>query len=266
MPTLAWGTDLHLDFVSDEVIGQLAQALAKDGKDGVVLSGDLSHALALTAHLEKLAAAINVPIWFVLGNHDFYRGSIAGVRAQALHLTETSQSLRWLPACGAVDLGSGFGLVGVDGWGDGRVGTYMTSTVHLSDWSLIDEFRPLDRAGRLAFMRQLGDEAASVLRPSLFQALSLAERGVLVVTHVPPFLEACWHEGRISDDDWAPWFTCVAVGEVLREAARAHPEREILVVCGHTHGGGEVRISPNLRVLTGAADYGAPVPQRPLSL
>lgn len=40
--------------------------------------------------------------------------------------------------------------------------------------------------------------------------------------HVPPFREASWHQGRISDDDWLPHFTCKAVGDVLREAMVAH--------------------------------------------
>jgi hypothetical protein len=30
-------------------------------------------------------------------------------------------------------------------------------------------------------------------------------------------------------------------------------------LCGHTHSGGDATILSNLRVLTGAADYGAPV-------
>jgi Icc protein len=38
------------------------------------------------------------------------------------------------------------------------------------------------------------------------------------------------------------------------------------VVCGHTHGGGAVDVLPNLRVLTGAADYGFPAAQAPLVL
>ena len=57
--------------------------------------------------------------------------------------------------------------------------------------------------------------------------------------HVPPFREACWHQGRISDDLWRPPFSCKAVGEALVEAMEAHPGREMTVLCGHTHGAGE---------------------------
>ena len=36
------------------------------------------------------------------------------------------------------------------------------------------------------------------------------------------------------------------------------------VLCGHTHGKGEVQILPNLIVKTGGADYGKPELQNPI--
>jgi predicted MPP superfamily phosphohydrolase len=53
---------------------------------------------------------------------------------------------------------------------------------------------------------------------------------------------------------------------MLLEVMHAHPERQALVLCGHTHGGGEVSILPNLSVRTGGAVYGAPVVQGVLEL
>jgi len=48
------------------------------------------------------------------------------------------------------------------------------------------------------------------------------------------------------------------VGDVLLEVARSRPKCQILVLCGHTHGGGEVQVAENLRVMTGPAEYGKP--------
>ncbi len=81
---------------------------------------------------------------------------------------------------------------------------------------------------------------------------------VYVLTHVPPMREACWYNGRISDDEWAPHFTCRAVGDVLLEVVREHPKRQVTVLCGHTHGAGESWPLKNLRLLTGGAEYGFP--------
>ena len=51
---------------------------------------------------------------------------------------------------------------------------------------------------------------------------------------------------------------CKAVGDVLLDVARSHPKCQILVVCGRTHGDGEVQVLENLRVVTGPAEYGHP--------
>ena len=89
---------------------------------------------------------------------------------------------------------------------------------------------------------------------------------VIVLTHVPPFRGACWHRGRFSDDDWAPHFAFRVVGELLREGMAGHPEREMTVLCGHTHSAGEALVLPNLRVLTGGAEYGRPEFHRVLTV
>lgn len=265
MPTLAWATDIHLDFVKPRQVEALAAKLAEAGPDGVVLSGDLSHANTLEGHLGALAERLARPIWFVLGNHDYYGGSIAAVRARMTELSATSPWLRWLPAAGVVSLGDGWAMIGADGWGDGRAGDFAGSPVQLNDWYAIRELSGLPRDRRLAALRGLGDEAAAELRERIAQALAGADK-LLIVTHVPPFADACWHEGQRSDDAWLPWFTCVAAGEVIEAALAARPDARALVVCGHTHGGGAVDVRPNLRVLTGGADYGRPAAQAPLVL
>lgn len=80
-------------------------------------------------------------------------------------------------------------------------------------------------------------------------------------THVPPFKEACWHDGEISDDKWLPHFACKAVGNVLEKLMIEHPDRQMTVLCGHTHSSGRAEILPNLFVKTGGAEYGSPAIQ-----
>ncbi len=156
-------------------------------------------------------------------------------------------------------------LIGHDGWADGRLGDYARSEVLLNDYRLIEELAGLDKEARRARLHALGDEAAAHLRALLPEALRRFRR-VIVLTHVPPFKEACWHRGEISNDDWLPHFACRAVGEVLSEATAAHPECEMTVFCGHTHSAGEAQVLPNLRVLTGGVEYGRPALQRALTV
>jgi hypothetical protein len=130
----------------------------------------------------------------------------------------------------------------------------------LNDFFLIEELAGLRRTELLARLNTLGDEAAEHFRCVLPEALEEAEH-VVVLTHVPPFLESAWHDGRYCDADWLPFFSCQAVGRVLAEFMGRHTTRKMTVLCGHTHGGGISQILPNLVTITGPAQYGRPVIQ-----
>ena len=78
----------------------------------------------------------------------------------------------------------------------------------------------------------------------------------MIATHVPPFREACWYEGKTTNDDWAPFFVCGGVGDVLKEIAASTPDRQYTVLCGHTHHDGDATLLPNLHVHTGFSRYG----------
>ncbi len=127
----------------------------------------------------------------------------------------------------------------------------------LNDYYLIQEFMDLAPLHRFAKLNELGDDAAHYLKHQLLSAVARFPN-LILLTHVPPFKEACWFEGRISDDDFLPHFTCSAVGDVLIAVMQAHPECRLMVLCGHTHGEGEATILPNLLVKTGGAEYGKP--------
>lgn len=64
--------------------------------------------------------------------------------------------------------------------------------------------------------------------------------------------------GRLSKPDALPFFTCHAVGACLRTIMADRPDRDLLVLSGHTHERAEARILPNLLARNAAAAYGAP--------
>ena len=257
---VAWMTDIHVNFLNEERVRAFHEQITAASPEVVLIGGDIAEADTLVHDLIAMHEAIDVPIYFVLGNHDYYRGSIEGVRQSMRQLTASSPGLQWLPACGPVKLGEDVALVGHGGWGDARLGNFDRSDVKsfLSDHALIRELRRIDLTDveLKSKLMGLGDDAAGSLRKALTGVS--AYRKIIVLTHVPPFRESCWHEGAISNDDWLPHFTCKAVGDVLHDVATSNPGQEFLVLCGHTHSGGDTKILPNLEVRTGAADYGRP--------
>jgi 3',5'-cyclic AMP phosphodiesterase CpdA len=258
MPRLAWLSDLHLDFLeSDAAVAALCSDVAAAGPDAVLISGDIATADTLERNLRLLESSLQRPIYFVLGNHDFYGSSIGEVRRLVLAICAASRWLRWLPAEGLVPIGDATWLAGHDSWADGRLGSGMRSPFVLNDYYCIADFQGRSIAGWFERIGALGDEAAAFLRPLLARAFETRPR-VILVTHVPPFREAAWHLGRTSDDDAAPHFTCKAVGDLLVDVMTRRADCTMLVLCGHTHSPGVVHMLPNLEVRTAAAQYGAP--------
>ena len=74
MRRLAWMTDLHLNFVAPRQVERLCRSVIEAGADAVLLTGDIGEAQDLEGQLESLDAGLGLPLYFVLGNHDFYRG------------------------------------------------------------------------------------------------------------------------------------------------------------------------------------------------
>lgn len=260
---LAWASDIHLNFVGPHEIDAFCRAITETGAEAILLGGDIGEAPSVARYLLALEERLQRPIYFVLGNHDFYGGSIRAVREQVSRLCADADRLTWLSSADVIELAPDTGLIGHDSWADGRFGQGIRSKVELNDYRLIEEFDGLPVPQRFAKLRELGDEAAEHFRRVLPGALDRYRR-VILLTHVPPFRDACWYDGRISDDDFLPHFTCKAVGYVLREAMRARPDRDLTVLCGHTHGAGVVDMLPNLHVRTGGAEYGRPKVQQPL--
>ncbi len=261
MTRAAWLSDIHLNFLRPVQLEKFYQLINAAKPDCILISGDIGEAPRLQWYLQQLQSRLPYPLYFVLGNHDYYSASFTDVRSLVEGVIRQSDRLHWLTISGVVELAPDVGLIGHEGWADGRAGDYDSSGVLLNDYVAIRDFVGLDKPRRLKLLNQLGDDAAAYIRKWLPTALATYPH-VVLVTHVPPFREACWHEGGISDHDWLPHFVCQAAGEAMLEIMAKHPDRQLTVLCGHSHGQGSVHIRDNLLVLTGGAEYGKPHVQK----
>jgi 3',5'-cyclic-AMP phosphodiesterase len=259
MTKLAWMSDIHLNFLGTVQIENWLNELQEQAYDALLITGDIGEANSLHDYLIRMADHLRLPIYFVLGNHDYYHGSIEGVRTGIHRLAAERELLRWLPLQGIVRLNEEAALIGHDGWGDGGYGNFMQSSVMLNDYLYIQELVNLKAVDRLLRLRALGQESALYLRRNLPKAFE-EFRHVYVAVHPPPYQEAAWHMDKtpVDNDPFLPHFTCKAVGDVLLDITAAYPEKQVTVLCGHTHGTGKVSMRPNLHVLTAGAEYGHP--------
>jgi Icc-related predicted phosphoesterase len=256
---LAWITDPHFDHAGHGKTIDLASKTA-GVSDACVITGDIGTARTVIRLLEVFQRNYRKPVCFVLGNHDFYGGEFASV----------ARSVRKAFGCSYLDSGAVFHLTpdadlcGVDGWYDARFGSPETSSVQLNDWSEIQDLRECVQSGTLIpALRMIGDHFHQKTLETLSRTTA---KRIIFATHVPPFAESSVYNGKQSDANWLPWFTNKALGDALLEWARKNQDREIEVLCGHTHGRATFQPSPNLTVRTGFAEYGAPCVEMVLDL
>jgi predicted phosphodiesterase len=261
---IVWITDVHLNFLDERALASFHRELAREKADYLIVTGDTGEAYDVFHFMEGMAEASGAVVYYVLGNHDFYGSSIRRVREIAE--SKVGTRARWLPACGPVLLDrEGPYLIGVDGWGDGQLGNSL-SKVKLSDWREISDLRGIMMSGafeRCDLLKKLGEAEAATLRDLLVEVPETC-KDLIVATHVPPFPGAAWHEGRQSEPDWMPWFSCKAVGDELAKHAEENPQRKITVLCGHTHGVGFYKHSENLVVKTGGWAPQTPTYRNPI--
>jgi 3',5'-cyclic-AMP phosphodiesterase len=262
---LVWLTDIHLNFLTGNETDNFLSLVRSKEPDAILLTGDIGEARSVVPLLERLDDAWQTPLYFVLGNHDFYGGSIAGVRADVTALARKRPRLMYLTALDVIELTPSVGLIGDDGWADARLGNYERSLVMMNDYRLISELATLTKQLRWPKLKQLGDMSAEHIRRVLPVALE-KYRHVILATHLPPLRDACWHEGQISNDEWLPHFTCKAMGDAILETMRAAPQRQLTVYCGHTHSSGICQPLPNVTIHTGSAQYGSPGVQQIMEL
>jgi predicted MPP superfamily phosphohydrolase len=67
-----WLTDIHLEFLTNKEAAAFVRYLALKGLDGLFVTGDISTANRIEGHLQLFEELYKAPVYFVLGNHDYY--------------------------------------------------------------------------------------------------------------------------------------------------------------------------------------------------
>lgn len=273
MKKFAWCTDIHLDTVGNEkLFDKFANAVNAANPAGIFITGDISTAKSLVFHLTLLERVLFRPIYFVLGNHDYWGGRVQDVRRAMRDLSNMSQYLKYLPTTQYVNLDSSTALVGHDGWYDALNGDYKKSELMLNDWFKIGDYVDVNNGRKVTtradlnidgiaeLSKKLAHEGVTHLHDSIKAAARYHKR-IVVLTHVPPFEDSHVHNGSRGTPDAQPWYTSRMLGDMLLRAADAYPNITFDVYAGHTHGKYEGNFAKNLRVHVGAADYGNPTLQ-----
>ena len=266
---LAWATDIHLDCVenSEDAINKLRNEATS--ADVLVVSGDISVGHSIVKHLNLLENALQKPIYFVLGNHDYYFSDILSVRKRVADECRNLSFCKYLGAMPFIKLGPHSVMIGSDGWYDAYNGEPALSQFIMSDWIKIADFQPAIKNNFLG--KQINTDIVSQIAREIckasvahivrgINAVSQRVDNIVIVTHVPPFKETYVSEKYkdIPPSHVIPWYTSRTMGEMLKTAAKTYPHIQFTVLSGHTHSSFEGDILPNLHAKVGKSQYGAP--------
>ena len=259
-----WLTDLHLDRTDHRKKEALLTKIAGMEYDALVVTGDISSAPFLIGHLRELAAACYPhPIYFVLGNHDFYSGTIDAVEKEVDSVCRATKNLHHLRGNEVVPLSQNTALVGHRGWADARAGWGNRTVVQSRDHHSIDDFKLLSKQELFSKMESLGRESAASFRRILPIALG-RYRHVVVATHVPPFHQAAHYNGHPCGAGHQQNFVNLSGGMALCGIVRQFPSKFVTVLTGHTHSRFQTHILKNMEVRVGEARTGNPTIQEVL--
>lgn len=269
---LGWVTDPHLNFLDLKSLEAFCDTTNNLKLDAMVVTGDIAEGHIIKAYMNMWRASAHYPIFFVLGNHDYYMSSIVKVREtmQESFLlddsdTRTIQGMTkgayWLQAKGMRDenivslVPGKVALVGHDGWYDGLYANWFKSQVLMNDYQVIDELKHLPMPILLhEKLQELAEESAEFARTVLPKAFETHDE-VYFATHVPCWPENAVYNGKISDANWLPHFSNKHLGDAFLELMEAYPNKKLTVLQGHSHGKANFHPKPNIISLTGFAQY-----------
>lgn len=278
MSSFVWMSDLHLDFYADNVnrvVYEITKICEPSDVRGLLISGDITTSRNLITHLAMIERALQKPIYFVLGNHDFYDSSYEDVNKQMVELSSMSNFLKYLPTTPYVQINNNTVIVGANGWYDGIHGRPSLDVI-MMDWIRMKDYQELFigspqnwegsarakpcTAKHLALIldksRELSLNSAQQVTRGIKSAKRNSMKNVIVITHIPPFPQVCFYKGLPSLPTFVAWYSSKLMGDVLTQAAEQLQDMTFTVLCGHTHERRSVEIKKNLRVVSGQAKFG----------
>lgn len=225
--------------------------------DGIFITGDISTGKHVEPTLHRLASEVSCPIYFVLGNHDYWGRTFDSVHDDMRRLMNIHPNLHWMDERGVISLKSNVGLIGSGGWYDCNGDTkWMKWTL---DWRRIYDFDDINNMDdRIKMFQEFARLSAIDIEKKLFEAL-LHHKTVYILTHVPPWKEATRDIGTWAEKFWLPYNSNETMGKAIQRVGKQFKKRNIVVLSGHTHTNRWVRVKKNIECRVNDAKwFGSP--------
>src|SRR5262245_1567093 len=104
MTRALWLSDIHLNLLNPVKLEKFFSLVRASKPDMIWITGDIGEAPRLAWYLKQLEVRFQRPIYFVLGNHDYFNSSFDEVHQIIARLTAQSSFLKWMNTAGIVEI------------------------------------------------------------------------------------------------------------------------------------------------------------------
>lgn len=230
-----WYTDTHLAKMPPWKFFSFIKEIINENPAGIFLTGDISTGPFLRIHLRLMAKFINCPIYFVLGNHDYYFTSMGKQHSKIKSICQKYTNLIWLTESDVISLTPDTALIGIEGWYDAQLGNpdYLKFTL---DWILIKDFKTLPTMEeRINKFKQLSEQNSNILKDKLKKTLEQDYKTIFILTHMVPYAEATRNEGSFMGQFWLPYDVNFNLGYMIDSIMKDRNKENVEIFCGHAH-------------------------------
>lgn len=251
-----WLTDTHFNFVSQPKLVEFFLYLQQISPDGIFITGDISTGPHVVQHLQWMAKITSVPIYFVLGNHDYYQSSFQDTEQAIKLLCQRNRTLHYLSSSEPITIADNVALVGDDGWYDAGWRDPLTPLVFIWDFFFIKDFRALfHNYERMELVRNRARKAANRIAYTLRRAFK-SHATVYLLTHFPPWPETIDKWAGLVEKFWMPYNSCKLMSDAISSTMESLPDKKLVVLAGHTHRARTEQVAHNIELRVGMAHHG----------
>jgi len=257
-----WLTDTHFNFLDQAALLGFFLSLEEKKADGIFLTGDVSTGPHLVKHLNLLEKVVKTPVYFVLGNHDYYRATFSEIENSMVELMQSNSRLHYLSVSDPISLSDDVAVIGHDGWYDAGWRAPVTPAIFVWDWYFIKDFRALfGTEERMNLVRARATKAMEFIIENLEKAFKKHSTAYML-THFPPWPEESDRFYGLLEKFWMPYNSSKMMADALVKIMEKYSDKKLVILAGHTHIKRKIQISSNIEMRVGDAEFGKPQIQK----
>lgn len=246
-----WFSDCHIYYWQ---YLKLLNSIQGENAKGIFITGDESNGLTLSHFLHFIGKNLSIPVYFVLGNHSYWTSSFKKTEIKVSSIIEKYDHLHWLTKQEVMPLTDEIAIIGEEGWYDAAIGNrnYIKYTL---DWLFIKDFRVLKSwDDRFDMFKELARVSAVNIQRKLLTALRTYDT-IYLLSHFPPYEEAGRYNSIFNKKFWEPYNNNIILGKTINEVMKDYPNKNVKVLCGHSHSAATVNVSSNVECRVGRGSY-----------